>query len=1536
MTGLLRKKYPKINGLHFVSDNQKTCLPGRKHPKTRYFLRLLMVAGWIGFTMPVNGQILNTQQKEAQTQLFAHDSVAFFDYTLELMKSLPKKLKDERKNFETTFKNKWFQSVYSSSQRDTIYFFTERLKKKDYPVYPTLYRYLLMTHYLAARPVLFESWHQSAKELFLAGKLNELNLFIRNSYNFFDQSQLFSEPSINWRVKKDTFLLYPGEKPHFIIENCQLTGYSQTDTLKINKTSGAYYPIENLWKGTNGFVNWKRAGYDTSRIYTKLNRYTVHLNESYYEADSVVFYDQKLFNQPLTGKFKDGYMYKLDTNDIRYPVFVSNKFFKLKKLLNNIELEGYLSYRGDKLFVTGSDQTKARASIFDEHRRFLSAFGNIFYIQKNKFYSKNASISLYVAQNDSIFHPAIDFVYDERSEYLRLVHGKPPVKVMPYSNSYHKIDMYCRMMEWKKTDSLITFSDIQGLSPGGTAIFESYDYFSEERYYNIQLADKYNPLHQLQKFFIHNHTTVFHLLDFAKFTERSDYQTDLLMLRLAKEGFVLYDRKNSIVEIKQKTFNYIQAHYGKRDYDVMRFSSETQGEKNAEFNLKTFDLELRGIPVIQLSDSQQVFIYPRNKAIVMKKNRDFTFNGTIEAGNVTLYGDSCFFDYDNFSIDLPSIDSMRIFVETNAITASGQYFKQPVQTVIEDLSGDLKIDKPNNKSGLKKAPDYPILNSSQPSKTYYDKYSRFAGVYDRNRFKYHVAPFVIDSLDDFNPKTLKFEGFLESDIFPDIPEPLKIQPDYSLGFQTHTPKEGYRAYKNKGRYFDILNLSNQGFIGKGKLNYLSSQSKPYRMLFFPDSAQGLVSSFHIDAMTEPVEYPLVNVDTASIKWLPYQDSMIVSEPRKPFVMYDNQVALQGEIVLTPKALRGEGNATYDLAEIQSKNFSFRHHAFETESSDVNIKTSDESGNAVSITNFSSTIDIALQKGWFASNEENSLIAFPYNQYTSYLDNIDWQVNQKKLTLQVSNIHQLDYLDTLNIRELVDEKLSGARFVSTNPTQDSIAFIALKANYDLGLNLIEAEKVKYINVADAAIFPENEKLRIGKNASIERLTNAGILANMINKAHFIHSANVTITSRHYFEADGFYEYTDAFDNKQNIYFSDIHVDKNDITTGSTQLKETDLFSLSPFFDYFGNIHIEGSNPGLILNGYFRLTQNCENKPAPWIAVSGAVKPQKIILPIHHPVYDTSNQQVFTALAFGPQSRKLYPIFLNKSRMAGDYPLWKIDGLLSYDSDQHQYQIFKTSPPPDAPFVGPYMKYDISECRTEAFGFFDYNTLFGRMNLDHGGKVIYQYANKQLTMPKSVLGIDFLFAKNALSTMYDSLLMYDLPRMELKSDGFKNAMGQLLDTETRTDFLNEINLSGQPRKVPERLVKTLFFYDVSFTWDNNLGSFVASGPIGLGNLNKDILGRYIPGIIEIQPTKEGGHLNIYLKPTENSWYFFTFSGHTMEVLSSDAAFNTIINELKGKRRKIPSEKGKPRFEFDLAGYNLVTFFTGKMANAGIEIK
>jgi hypothetical protein len=288
------------------------------------------------------------------------------------------------------------------------------------------------------------------------------------------------------------------------------------------------------------------------------------------------------------------------------------------------------------------------------------------------------------------------------------------------------------------------------------------------------------------------------------------------------------------------------------------------------------------------------------------------------------------------------------------------------------------------------------------------------------------------------------------------------------------------------------------------------------------------------------------------------------------------------------------------------------------------------------------------------------------------------------------------------------------------------------------------------------------------------------------------------------------------------------------------------------------------------------------------------------------------------------------------MAGDYPLWKIDGLLSYDSDQHQYQIFKTSPPPDAPFVGPYMKYDISECRTEAFGFFDYNTLFGRMNLDHGGKVIYQYANKQLTMPKSVLGIDFLFAKNALSTMYDSLLMYDLPRMELKSDGFKNAMGQLLDTETRTDFLNEINLSGQPRKVPERLVKTLFFYDVSFTWDNNLGSFVASGPIGLGNLNKDILGRYIPGIIEIQPTKEGGHLNIYLKPTENSWYFFTFSGHTMQVLSSDAAFNTIINELKGKRRKIPSEKGKPRFEFDLAGYNLVTFFTGKMANAGIEIK
>ncbi|MFW5974944.1 MAG: hypothetical protein ACOCQ6_01930, partial [Bacteroidota bacterium] len=1117
--------------------------------------------------------------------------------------------------------------------------------------------------------------------------------------------------------------------------------------------------------------------------------------------------------------------------DIWYPKFQSDQFYRLEKLLDDVVLNGHLSYEGDKVIVDGEEQNKASAELMRNEERYLSIFGDRFFVKKDRFFARNTSVSIYIQDDDSIYHPSINFEYNPvRDELLLLPRSKQKI-LIPYSNSYHNMDMYCRMMEWDIRDSVLRFSELSGMGQRGNAIFESHDYYSKERFYDIQMNDVRNPLMILKDFMVKTDLRDFKLNRFVEFSEFNDYQSDLLMQRLASEGFVIYDRNSGFVEIKDKLMNYINAWYGVQDYDVMRFISKVIGSDNAELNLKNNDLDIKGIPTVYLSDSQRVFIYPRNNSILMKENRDFEFAGRLIAGNIELFGESGYFSYDNFNIDLPTVDSMRINISKRR--DDGTEYLQRVETVLENLDGELQIDKPDNKAGLKKAPCHPILNSEKEASAFYDKYARYKGVYDRERFEYHVYPFEIDSVDNFHPASLSFDGFLESTIFPEIHKPLTIQKDNSLGFKTVTPEKGFEVYDGKGVFSDSLFLSNEGLQGKGELQYLAANATARQITFFPDSARGPINAFHLQEMTHPTQYPLVKVDSARMRWLQAKDSMIVYEPSKPFAMYQDQVNLQGLIALTPEALKGKGMATYDVAEIHSDEFAFRNADFQALESDVNIATVDEKSTALQLLNYNTDIDVANRNGNFFSKEEGSTITFPYNQYVSYLNEVDWDVNAKILEMNVSEIDDLAYLDTLDYKEIVDEELSGARFVSTKKSQDSLQFFALKAKYDLNASIIEAEQVKYINVADAAVFPFEEKLRIGEDATIETLQNARILASIENKAHYLTGATVDLKSRHEYEGKGFYQYENATGEVYEIYFPEITVDKSH-TSGRADVDKKDDFRLSPAFDFYGNLKLSGADSMLTYDGNFRLLKGeCSQTSNQWVKFDEKLAKTDIRIPIQQPVEDTADvPPLYASLHFSPEEREIYPRFFEPERAENDYPFWTIDGTLSFADSINTYTLVANQAGvPDS--LQPFYHYNYEDCLFEGLTTLDFQYLFGRMNIIPRGLFSYDIADEEFSL-HGVLSADFLFAKKALTAMADTLNSIELDRVDPGEEWYEQAVGQILTPDELQDVVDQINLYGLVQEVPEKLESTLFFNDVTFQWNRQLNSLVAYGDLGLGNV------------------------------------------------------------------------------------------------------
>ena len=118
------------------------------------------------------------------------------------------------------------------------------------------------------------------------------------------------------------------------------------------------------------------------------------------------------------------------------------------------------------------------------------------------------------------------------------------------------------------------------------------------------------------------------------------------------------------------------------------------------------------------------------------------------------------------------------------------------------LKEKLYIDVQDSKSGRHGGnEEYPYVEVKDSLKIFYNSKSIVNGSYDSTRFYYALDPFVLDSLDNFDEKGLRFTGLLKSDgIFPDLDEPLKIMNDYSFGFVTKAPEEGYPFYETESRY----------------------------------------------------------------------------------------------------------------------------------------------------------------------------------------------------------------------------------------------------------------------------------------------------------------------------------------------------------------------------------------------------------------------------------------------------------------------------------------------------------------------------------------------------------------------------------------------------------------------------------------------------------------------------------------------------------------------------------------------------------------
>jgi hypothetical protein len=1408
------------------------------------------------------------------------------------------------------FIQKWNSEQYDPAKKQVIYSICNQMLKKRLKPYPDFYNFIsaldifIDTH--KPDPLFFE-WSGVMQKLVSSKNSRMFLAFLDSSIPLFEENLIYKSLSTRWRISNPVYHILIDSVPIVTFSNSDLVGYSNRDTLTIMNTKGLYYPLNNRWVGIGGRVDWRRAGLDPAQVYAELHDYIIPVKFSKVVADSVDFYYKKYFSSPLQGRYIDKAQADIDEELASYPAFDSyDKDITIPGIFKNIDYLGGFAIQGAKIIGSGTPAKPAQLIFKKDDKILLNVHSKTFTFRPEMITSASASVSIYY-EYDSIFHPDLFMKYFDEKKELTISRDEQSRVFSPWFDSFHKIEIYCEELSWKVGEPAMEFGMKRGPSQEGKAVFESTNYYTLNRYDKLQHIDEQNPLAVLKSFTEKKKKKEFSLEELCDFMQRPPVQVEAQLINLSSRGFLIYNLDKQTARINDKLIDYVNAKNNKSDYDVIYFNSDVVRKSNAILALDSFDLRIQGVQSIFLSDSQQVYIYPAKNEIILQKNRNFHFSGKIEAGLFDLYARNCFFEYGTFKLHLPVIDSMSFYVASRGIDAkTGKVGLVKVKTNINRLTGELLIDKPDNKAGLKNFPEYPVFISKNDAFVDWDKKYIQKGAYKKEGFFYKVYPFTFKGLSRFPTDSLKFKGYLSSSgIFPDLEQPLKVRPDFSLGIETKTDTGGLAIYGGKGRFINRIDLSNAGLHGEGKLVYLNSVTTSNDFIFFPDSMKTLARQFNVREMIAQVEYPSVHGDSVTELWLPYRDSLVISTSKwnfkKEMAMYGGQSKFTGNLSLSPNGLTGEGTVRIRDAEMDSRKFLFKQKTFDANIANFRIKSYDLADLSISTKNYQTHFDFENRKGEFKSNVGISIVEFPLNKYKCSMDRFDWLIDNEEIALYNDKNVKIAAADTMSLSQLINYEYAGSEFVSMHPKQDSLRFFALRARYNLKSNIINAEEVKIIKVADAAIFPDSGKVCILKSAQMKLLERAVIIANQKTQYHRFYDADVSVLSRKKYLASGIYDYIDRNSDHQPIRFARISVDTTGNTYAEGTIPDSVRFKLSPEFEYAGMVWLSAPDKNLTFEGGFRPLTDCLRYTKWWVRFKSVIDPKDIQLPVSRPLVDVHNEKIFLGIAYNNAESRIYPGFFIKKEIYNDSIMIAADGLLSYNIANN---VFSVSTPEKARVPGAIyntLALATEQCLIHMDGKINLNLNSGPMKMESYGTMNY-YLIPDSVNARVAIAFNFPFSETAIDKFSQQVQSINLPGITVQGTPYYGAMKTLIGAKDFDKQKSDLEMLGKFKKFPEEITRTLFLADVSLKWDSVNNTWISHGPIGIGNIGKNQLNRYANGVVEFIKKKNGDDFTIYLELTKNDWYFLNYRNNILQVLSSNIEFNDLItNEQRSSSEK-----------------------------------
>lgn len=1435
--------------------------------------------------------------------------------------------KEDAQNYTKALDKLWKDNVIAGHYKEISIKTANAMLAKKMKPYPYFYAYFnTLVNCIESKQSYenFKNWQMCLDKILLGKSVRGVQEFLDMSENIFKNNVFYKTPSYAYYSVEPNFKFEYDSIPKVIFKDILLVGVNpRGDSIAIEQTQGVFYPSLGKFIGKGGKVSWSRCGLDAG-VFAALKNYSIDCKTGNYISDSATFVGKQFFDKPQIGKLSDRII--TQNQEKSYPQFDSySKRLVVKNIYPDVDYDGGFGMRGPKFVGSGTASNPARIVFKRNNIKFLEISARAFGMSKDKIVA-NPGVVKFFFEKDTIYHPGLSFTYQVDKRLATILRGDDGLQKTPFSNSFHKYDMYFEQITWQLEEPLMKF----GFLPNnfqGEAFFESSDFYNLQKAEAIKSGESVSPISKMIEFYnANNKPATFTVVDFAKYIKYLANDLRPIIFKMAIYGLIYFNPESDVISVRQRLFDYAENARHKHDYDIITLHSVIPGKDNATVNLLNYDITIHGVKQVLLSDTQKVFMFPKNGDILLKKNREMHLSGTVASGKFEFIGKDFIFDYNEFKMKMKTIDSIKIFVEAFEPDVNGNIPFKKVQTLIENVNGELRIDAPKNKSGWGKAPTFPSFQSFKDSYAFYDKRQIFKGAYNKDKFYFKLDPFEIDSLDNFRNEGLRFDGnFVSAGIFPTFKEVLTLQKDYSLGFIRQTPPGGFDAYGGKAKFTNEIRLSNKGLRGGGDLDFSASHSVSSDFVFFPDSMNGIANTFDVKEADSP-EFPTAHGDTVRLHFMPYKEVLQAHDLKTPFVSYKEKVKFRGRYDLTNKELTGNGKVEFDKADLSSGKILFVKRRFFSDTSNFHLKAFDEEGFTFSTVNVNAKIDFDKREGEFITNGKASYVKFDKNQYIAYMDRFKWFMDNENIELGDTQ----KKLDTDQSESGLD--LEGPKFISIHPKQDSLMFFAPGAKYNLRKYIINCKNVPFIDVADARILPDNGDVTIYKNAVMDTLEKANILANTVTKYHSIRNVTANVFGRRSYLASGEYQYLDENDKPYTIYFKTIKPDTSGQTISEGEIPDKEGFKFNDYFSFAGKVYLQASQQFLTFDGGTKIVHTCGKIGKSYLKFTGEINPKEILIPIPKKALDMNGAQVGTGLFYSADTNMVYSTFLSLQGARSSIDVIEADGVLTFDKENKTYEISNKEKLAERSLPGNYVSLNTENCVINTEGSYNLSSDLGQVKLKVVGSAAHSTVNDSINFNLFII-FDFFFDNGPIKKMAKDfeVSLGSLSPTPFEGDLLNHGLIEILGKERGDRALSELNLHGNYKKFPDELEKPIVLNDVKMTYNKRAKAYISEGQIGVGNILKTEIFRYMKGVVQIKKQKGKDVLDIYLEPDPNTWYYFTYYKGKMLAVSSNEAFNKEINEMKGKNKKMDVDKG-PSYSFDATNSKKKEQFLSKLKQVG----